>query len=64
MLKDIMKTNAMAQWMNIFQNNILVNRLLYEKSGAILLVLVGLMAGRLVVRQKSCRFEIPYGLHC
>ena len=40
----------MAQWINLHRNNIFVNRtrlpLLYEKSGAILLVLVGLMAGR------------------
>ena len=40
----------MVQWMNLLQNNIFINRmrlpLLYEKSGAILLVLVGLVAGR------------------
>ena len=44
----------MAQWINLHQNNIFVNwtRLpfLYEKSGAILLVLVGLMAAW----QASC----------
>ena len=43
------------------QNNIFVNRtrlpLLCEKSGAILLVLVGLTAGRLAVRQNIGRFE-------
>ena len=41
----------MVQWMNLHQNNIFVNwtrlPLLCEKSGAILLVLVGLIAGRL-----------------
>ena len=45
----------MAQWLNIYQNNSFVNQmrlpLLYEKSGAILLVLVGLMAGRPAGRQ-------------
>ena len=39
----------MAQWMNLHRNNSFVNwtqlPLLCEKSGAILLVLVGLMAG-------------------
>ena len=39
----------MAQWINLHRNNIFVNRTrlpsLCEKSGAILLVLVGLMAG-------------------
>ena len=35
----------MAQWINLHRNNIFVNRtLLCEKSGAILLVLVGLTA--------------------
>ena len=38
----------MAQWINLHRNNIFVNwtqlPLLCEKSGAILLVLVGLMA--------------------
>ena len=45
-----MKRNSMARWMNLHQNNIFVNRmrlpLLCEKSGAILLVLVGRLAGR------------------
>ena len=57
-----MKRNSMAQWINLHQNNIFVNRmqlpLLYEKSGVILLVLVGLMAGRPAVRQNIGRFEI------
>ena len=39
----------MAQWMNLHQNDSFVNQtrlpLLCEKSGAILLVLVGLMTG-------------------
>ena len=47
--------------MNLQQNSSFVNRmrfpLLCEKSGAILLVLVGLMAGRPVVRQNSDRFQ-------
>ena len=38
----------MAQWINLHRNNVFVNRtrlpLLCENSGAILLVLVGLMA--------------------
>ena len=41
--------NTMVQWMNVDRNNSFVNRtrlpLLCEKSGAILLVLVGLTAG-------------------
>ena len=41
-----MKRNNMAQWMNLHRNNSFINRmqlfLLCEKSGAILLVLVGL----------------------
>ena len=44
----------MALWINLNRNNCFVNRmqlpLLCEKSGAILLVLVGLMAGRLAGR--------------
>ena len=44
-----MKRNTKAQWMNLQQNSSIVNRmrfpLLSEKSGAILLVLVGLTAG-------------------
>ena len=55
----------MAQWINLYRNNIFVNRtrlpLLCEKSEAILLVLVGLtaawQAGRLAVRQNKGRFE-------
>ena len=51
----------MAQWINLHRNNIFVNwtrlPLLYEKSEAILLVLVGLMAawqsGRPAVRQSD-----------
>ena len=50
------------KWMNLQQNSSFVNRtrfpLLCEKSGAILLVLVGLMAGRPAgVRQNSGRFQ-------
>ena len=45
----------MVQWMNLHLNNSFVNwtqlPLLCEKSGPILLVLVGLMAGRQAVRQ-------------
>ena len=45
-----MKRNTKAQWMNLQWNSSFVNRtrfpLLCEKSGAILLVLVGLTAGR------------------
>ena len=41
--------NSMAQWINLHQNNSFVKwtqlPLLCEKSGPILLVLVGLMAG-------------------
>ena len=58
----------MAQWININRNNSFVNRmrlpLLCEKSGAILLVLVGLMAGgqqagsRATVRPNTGRFKI------
>ena len=63
----------MAQWINLHRNNIFVNwtrlPLLCKKSGAILLVLVGLMAawqsgrlagqqsGRPAVRQNKGRFE-------
>ena len=51
----------MGQWINLHRNNIFVNwtqlSLLCEKSGAILLVLVGLtaawQAGRLAVRQSD-----------
>ena len=60
----------MAQWINLPHNNSFINRtqlpLLCEKSGAILLVLVDLTAGRLAVqqavqqavRQNTDRFEI------
>ena len=48
--KGRMKRNAMAQWMNAHRNNSFINwtqlPLLYEKSGAILIVLVGLTADR------------------
>ena len=44
-----MKRNTKVQWMNLQQNSSFINRtrfpLLCERSGAILLVLVGLMAG-------------------
>ena len=47
----------MEQWRNLHRNNSFVNQmrlpLLYEKSGAILLVLVGLMAGRPAVQQSD-----------
>ena len=58
-----MKKNTKAQWMNLQWNSSFVNRtrfpLLCEKSGAILLVLVGLMAGRQAGRQSrnSGRFR-------
>ena len=51
----------MMQWMNLHRNNSFINRtrlpLLCEKSGTILLVLVGLMAGRLAVRQASSQMK-------
>ena len=55
----------MAQWINLNQNNSFIDRtrlpLLCEKSGAILLVLVGLTAdrpaGRPAVRPNTDRFE-------
>ena len=55
----------MAQWINLHSNNIFVNwtrlPLLCEKSGAILLVLVGLtaawQAGSPAVRRNKGRFE-------
>ena len=55
----------MAQWMNLHQNNSLINRtllpLLCEKSGIIFLVLVGLtavwQAVRQAARQNTDRFE-------
>ena len=56
----------MAQWINLHRNNTFVNRmrlpLLCEKSGAILLVLVGLMAGRQLdeIREDLKIFEILY----
>ena len=47
--------------MNLQRNSSFVNRtrfpLLCEKSGAILLVIVGLTAGRPAVRQNSGRFQ-------
>ena len=60
-----MKRNTKAQWMNLQWNSSFVNRirfpLLCEKSGAILLVLVcltaGRQAGRLAVRRNSGRFR-------
>jgi len=52
----------MAQWMNLNQINIFVNKMrlpyLCEKSGAIALVLLGLMAGRLAGRRNSAKFRI------
>ena len=49
--------NSVAQWINLHQNNIFVNRtrlpLLCEKSGAILLVLVGLTAAWQAGRQSD-----------
>ena len=60
-----MKRNTMAQWMDLHQNNSFVNQkqlpLLCENFGAILLVLVGLMAGspagRLAVRRNAGRYR-------
>ena len=53
--------NTKAQWMNLQWNSSFVNRtrfpLLCEKSGAILLALVGLTAGRLAIRRNSGRFQ-------
>ena len=53
----------MAQWMNLHQNNSFVNwtrlTLLCEKFGAILLVLVGLMAGDKIVVDFE-NFEISH----
>ena len=54
------KKNTKAQWMNLQRNSSFINRtrfpLLCEKSGAILLVLLSLTAGRQAVRQNSGRF--------
>ena len=51
----------MAKWTNLHWNISFVNRmqlpLLCEKSGAILLVLVGLPAGRQAVKRNKGRFE-------
>ena len=51
----------MAQWINLNRNDSFVNRmrlpLLCKKSGAILLVLVGLTAGRQTGRPNTVRFE-------
>ena len=52
-----MKRNSMAQWINLHRNNSFVNGtrllLLCEKSGAILLVLVGLTAAWQAGRQSD-----------
>ena len=54
-----MKRNSMAQWINLHRINSFVNRmrlpLLCEKSGAIHLVLVGLMVGWQAVRRNKGR---------
>ena len=56
-VKDEKSTPCMAQWINLHWNNIFVNRtqlpLLCEKPGAILLVLVGLMAVQQADRQSD-----------
>ena len=56
-----MKRNTKAQWMNLQWNGSFINRMrflwLCEKSGATLLVLVGLTAGRSAVRRNSGRFQ-------
>ena len=62
--------NTMVQWMNLYQNNSFVNQtrlpLLCEKSGAILLVLVGLTAvwqsNEILVDLEI--FKILYRSHC
>ena len=64
----------MAQWINLNRNYSFGNRtrlpLLCKKSGAILLVLVGLMAVRQAGRQSdqilvdSKNFKILYRSHC
>ena len=64
----------MVQWINLNRNNSFVNwtrlPLLCEKSGAILLVLVGFTAGQQAGRQSyqilvgSKIFKILYRLHC
>ena len=52
-----MKRNTMAQWTHLYRNNSFVNwtrlPLLCEKSGAILLVLVGLTVGNLADSQTK-----------
>ena len=60
--KRRMKRNSMAHWINLHQNNIFVYRtrlpLLCEKSGAILLVLVGLAAAwQAGVKRNKGRFQ-------
>ena len=61
-----MKRSAMAQWMNLHQNNSFVNRmrlsLFCEISGAVQLALVGLMAGRLAdkIQVNFENFRIRY----
>ena len=56
-----MNRNSMPQWINLPSEQHLVNRtqlsLLCQKSGAILLVLVGLMAGRQAGRQSDEMFH-------
>ena len=69
-----MERNIMMQWMNLHWNNSFANwmqlPLLYEKSGVVLLVLVGLMAaspaGTPAVRRNTDgfgNFKILYRLH-
>ena len=68
------KEITMVQWMNIHRNDSFVNwkqlPWLCEKSAAIPLVLVGLMAGRQADRQSDeilvdlKIFKILYQLHC
>ena len=59
-----MKRNSKAQWMNLQWNSSFVNRtqfpLLCEKSGAILLVLVGLMADRQAGRPASDEILVDF----
>ena len=63
-----MKRNSMVQWINLHRNNIFVNwtrlLLLCEKSGAILLVLVGLTAPAVQqsdeIREDLKKFGILY----
>ena len=52
-----MKRNSVAQWINLHRNNVFVDwtrlPLLCEKSGAIVLVLVGLIADWQASRQSD-----------